>query len=336
MLKIGRGMTNSVQTGVSLANLDRPRVERLAAVAMVSAIALAACASAGGSSTASTGAATAASPQSAPTTGQIRTDARGVEQVWVPAGSFLMGTDEATIQKLTAQKLTAQDPPSFVLAGMETEKPQRKVTLSKGYWIDRYEVTNESYAAFVADGGCTKLDLWSVDGLAWLKGQTSPGTSALCLGSLSNHPARCVAWFEAEAYAKWRGGRLPTEAEWEFAARGPESRIYPWGNDWDKTLCNVLDSSGPTPVGSYPKGAGWVGAYEMAGNAMEWVADWMGDGYYEAGPATDPTGPVTGTQKIEKGGWWGSNLFVARSAYRHFEDGPDYQDGHVGFRITAS
>jgi formylglycine-generating enzyme required for sulfatase activity len=162
-------------------------MERLATVAMVLAIALAAYTSAGGSSTASTGAVTAASPQSAPTTGQIRTDARGVEQVRVPAGSFLMGTDEATIQKLTAQ-----DPPSFVLAGMETEKPQHKIILSKGYWIDRYEVTNESFAAFVADGGYTKLDLWSIDGLAWLKVQTSPGTSAVCLGSLSNDPARCV------------------------------------------------------------------------------------------------------------------------------------------------
>jgi formylglycine-generating enzyme required for sulfatase activity len=89
------------------------------------------------------------------------------------------------------------------------------------------------------------------------------------------------------------------------------------------------------PVGSYPTGASWVGARDMAGNAMEWVADWLDPAYYAKSPASDPTGPPTGTIKVEKGGWWGSNPFAARSAYRHYEDPPTYQDHHIGFRVVV-
>ena len=103
-------------------------------------------------------------------------------------------------------------------------------------------------------------------------------------------PRVCVTWYEAEAYAHWRGGRLPTEAEWEYAARGPESRIYPWGETFDPTRCNLVDSKGAKPVGSYPNGVSWTGLHDMAGNAMEWVADWRGP--HEASPATDPGGPL--------------------------------------------
>ena len=142
-----------------------------------------------------------------------------------------------------------------------------------------------------------------------------------------------MTWWEAEAYARWRGGRLPTEAEWEYAARGPRSLRYPWGNEWDAARCNVVGSAGATAVGSFPSGASWVGAQDMAGNAMEWVADWLAP--YAGAPATDPAGPATGKMKVEKGGWWGSNPFVARSAYRHFEDSPDYADHHIGFRVLS-
>jgi formylglycine-generating enzyme required for sulfatase activity len=145
----------------------------------------------------------------------------------------------------------------------------------------------------------------------------------------------CLTWYEAEAYATWRAGRLPTEAEWEFAARGPKSTVYPWGDTFENDRTNVVNSLGPTPVGSQPAGASWVGAQDMAGNAMEWVADWLGVDYYRTSPAVDPTGPARGTIKVEKGGWWGSNPFVARSAYRHYEDPPTYGDKHIGFRIAS-
>jgi len=128
---------------------------------------------------------------------------------------------------------------------------------------------------------------------------------------------------------------LPTEAQWEFAARGTESSIYPWGDEWDTAKANVLDSEGLSAVGAYPEGISWIGAYDMAGNAMEWVQDWLSSQYYKNSPKDDPTGQETGTKKVEKGGWCGSNAYVARSAYRHFEDPPTYQDHHIGFRIVS-
>jgi formylglycine-generating enzyme required for sulfatase activity len=154
-----------------------------------------------------------------------------------------------------------------------------------------------------------------------------------CPDDAPDIPRRCINWFEAEAYAAWRGGALPTEAQWEYAARGPESTVYPWGDEWDPTRANVVDSTAALAVGGYLNGASWVGALDMSGNAMEWVADWLGP--HPDGPVTDPIGPATGSIKVEKGGWWGSNAFVARSAYRHYEDPPDYQDKHIGFRVAS-
>jgi formylglycine-generating enzyme required for sulfatase activity len=250
--------------------------------------------------------------------------------VWVPAGSFLMGTDEATINELLAL-----NPPAWVRREFASEQPQHEVRLSAGYWIDKYEVTNQAFQAFVDAGGYTRQEYWSEAGWQWLSQQSLDSLSRSCQGEPPDLPRRCVTWYEAEAYAHWRGGRLPTEAEWEFAARGPQSLRYPWGNQFDSRLCNVVDSQGPVPVGSYPDGASWVEALDMAGNAMEWVQDWLDVHYYQQDVSVDPTGPVSGRIKIEKGGWWGSNLFVARSAYRHYEDPPVYGDEHIGFRIVS-
>ncbi|MBK9925521.1 MAG: SUMF1/EgtB/PvdO family nonheme iron enzyme [Anaerolineales bacterium] len=264
----------------------------------------------------------------APSQGDTRTDAKGIEQVWVPAGSFKMGTDQATVDALIALK-----PPSFVAGAMLSEIPQHEVTITNGYWIDKYEVTNKAFQSFVKDGGYTTQTYWSAEGWEWLSHQFVDQLPQYCAGNLPDNPVACITWYEAEAYAKWRGGRLPTEAEWEYAARGPESLVYPWGNEFDLDRCNVVDSTSLKPVGSYPNGASWVGAMDMAGNAMEWVNDWLGE--YPSGAVENPTGPETGAKKVEKGGWWGSTLFVARSAYRHFEDAPDYGDGHIGFRIVT-
>ena len=241
-----------------------------------------------------------------------------------------MGTDAAAIAKLKAA-----GPPDWVVPALDAEAPAHKVTLTKGFWIDRTEVTNAAFKAFVDAGGYTTRAFWSDDGWAWLGGRNVNGLPLHCQGDVSAQPRMCITWYEAQAYAAWRAGRLPTEAEWEYAARGPKSMVYPWGDAWDDTKANVISSVSPKPVGSYPKGASWVGALDMAGNAMEWVADWRDPNYYKTSPATDPTGPATGEIKVEKGGWWGSNEFVARSAYRHFEDPPTYGDKHIGFRVAS-
>lgn len=267
-----------------------------------------------------------------PKAGDTRTDAKGVMQVYVPPGCFMMGSSDEQLEE--AFKL---DPPGWAKSVAFYEKPQHEVCLTKGYWIDQYEVTNAAFDAFVKEGGYTNAEYWSEEGAAWLKEQDTSKLPVECEGDdKADNPRACVTWYEAQAYAAWRGGNLPTEAQWEFAARGTESRIYPWGNEWDAAKANVMDSEALTAVGSYPEGVSWVGAYDMAGNAMEWVQDWLSSTYYKDSPKDDPTGAETGTRKVEKGGWGGSNAYVARSAYRHYEDPPTYQDHHIGFRVVST
>jgi formylglycine-generating enzyme required for sulfatase activity len=271
-----------------------------------------------------------ATATAAPTETPSRIDPVGVEQVWVPAGIFTMGTDDATIQQIKAQ-----NPPSWVLSELPSEQPAHEVRLTNDFWIDRYEVTNAAYQEFVAAGGYTTPALWSEAGQAWLSRKDPTKLPAKCPSTQPDQPRACVNWYEAEAYATWRGGRLPTEAEWEYAARGPESRRYPWGQDFDTKRANVVAAVALKAVGRYPDGVSWVGAHDMSGNAMEWVQDWLGTDYYAKSPSENPTGPEVGAVKVEKGGWWGSNPFVARSAYRHYEDPPDYADKHIGFRVVS-
>jgi formylglycine-generating enzyme required for sulfatase activity len=266
-----------------------------------------------------------ASPDRDP--GTTRTDSHGVKQVWVPGGTFMQGSDEST-----------PTPPSWAAAEAPGERPAHEVRLSRGYWIDATEVTVAAFAEFKAAGGYDNQSLWSEKGWAWRQSQTKPLPNA-CLEQGPDEPQVCVTWYEAEAYASWRGGRLPTEAQWEFAARGPESLVYPWGNTYDPARANLDGGTGPMAVGSFPKGASWVGALDMAGNAMEWVTDWYSTTYYGKLVRDDPTGPEVGGIKIEKGGWWGafqdSGEYVGRAAYRHFEDPPTYFDHHIGFRIIS-
>jgi formylglycine-generating enzyme required for sulfatase activity len=195
-------------------------------------------------------------------------------------------------------------------------------------------VTNAAYQAFVEASGYEKQEYWSEAGWKWRVGKEQ-ALPLECKNTEPTHPRACLNWFEAEAYARWRGGQLPTEAQWEYAARGPESFIYPWGNDFDIEKTNLTGGLGTKPVGSYPAGASWVGALDMAGNVMEWVQDWLSFSYHQKQVRIDPPGPASGAHKIEKGGWWGALPFTARAAYRHFEDPPAYQDHHIGFRVIT-
>jgi formylglycine-generating enzyme required for sulfatase activity len=255
--------------------------------------------------------------------GAHRVDECGATQVWVPPGVYVQGT-------VSTDGLEA---PAWAMRELESEQPAHEVAITNGFWIDRVEVTNAAYGRFGEAGGYQDPLLWSTEGWEWRTSMEN--RLPVDCGGVPNDPRVCVTWYEAEAYANWRGGRLPTESEWEYAARGPDSNIYPWGNEWDPAKANVTELDELTEVGSYPDGASWVGALDMAGNTMEWVSDWMSFTYYTADPATDPQGPEEGQMKIEKGGWWGSTPFVARSAYRHFEDPPTYQDRHIGLRILT-
>jgi serine/threonine-protein kinase len=155
-----------------------------------------------------------------------------------------------------------------------------------------------------------------------------------------------VTWSQADAYCQWADGRLPTEAQWEYAARGPEGRRYPWGEEYDGPQLNSCDANcrydwaeetvddgyGDTaPVGSYPGGASWCGVLDMAGNAWEWMADWFGD--YPSGQQTNPTGPPTGAGRTLRGDAADGTPAVSRAAARHGMT-PERTYMYIGFRCA--
>ena len=215
----------------------------------------------------------------------------------------------------------------------EEEQPQHEVTLD-GFWIDRTEVTNEQYALCVQEGSCD--------------------ASALADDSAYNddtQPVVGVSWFDAEDYCTWAGGQLPTEAQWEYAARGNDGRLYPWGNEFDGQKVNFCDTNCTynswkddnyndgyaftAPVGSYPAGDSWVGALDMAGNVWEWLADWYNRDYYDNSPDINPVGPESGDFKVLRGGSWADTAAVVRSAYRFSSGLPTSRVGPIGFRCAA-
>ena len=156
-----------------------------------------------------------------PVAGTTRVDASGIEQVYVPAGAFVMGTGDDT---------AGLPAPAWARRELASEQPAHEVQITTGYWIDKTEVSNAAFRAFVDDGGYQKQELWSEEGWAWLSQQDVASLPVQCEGEeLPDHPRVCVTWYEAEAYARWRGGRLPTEAEWEYAARGPEVEYFSLG-----------------------------------------------------------------------------------------------------------
>jgi formylglycine-generating enzyme required for sulfatase activity len=231
--------------------------------------------------------------------------------VLVPAGEFTMGTAEGT-------------------DGLPDERPERRVYLS-AFLIDRFEVTNRSYAAFVEATGHRTPANTKPSVTLWNNGGPLPG--------IEDHPVVNVSWTDADAFCRWAGKRLPTEAEWEKAARGTDGRRYPWGGDWDIAKANSasywagrtvefqssaewdafwLNGDGARlskekgvngevltlPVGSFPNGASPYGLLDMAGNAAEWVADWYDPNYYKSAPLSDPPGPSRGAIKAMRGGSW--------------------------------
>lgn len=264
----------------------------------------------------------------------------GTGVAYVPAGEFLMGTPEAG-------------------GGLSDERPQRKIFLN-AYWIDLHEVTNRDYLRFIEATGHPAPAHEQAALTLWEEGRPFPGSD--------EHPVVNVSWNEAVAYCRWAGTRLPTEAEWEKAARGTDGRRYPWGNEWDLTLANsasfwagrtvefrggqewqafwvkgegarIAEREGlngevlTLPVGRFSKGKSPYGLVDMAGNVSEWVADFYNPYYYLQGPLSDPPGPAPTILKTIRGGSWLKPTISLRTSDRDFGQ-PDSRLTGVGFRCA--
>lgn len=262
----------------------------------------------------------------------------GATLVYVPAGTFTMGIDyeEARAVQAMCKKYSGANAISVCQPGSFTnEQPAHAVSLA-GFWLDQTEVTNGRYRQCAAAGACTlPAELGSNSRESYYPDP-----------AFANYPVVWITRDQAAEYCAWVGGRLPTEAEWEYAARGPESLTFPWGNEFDGSRLNYCDVNCPVgladpeyddgyadtaPVGSYPGGASWVGALDLAGNVREWVADWFS--YYPADAQSNPTGPVEGQSRIPRGGSWLDIPADARSSNRG-ENEPNYTRHKVGFRCA--
>lgn len=208
--------------------------------------------------------------------------------------------------------------------GDDDEKPVHLVMLDD-FYIDQYEVTNALYAKCVDVGGCRKPAVTTSDDRGSYYGHPT----------YADYPVIYVTWEDANNFCKWRGARLPTEAEWEKAARGTDARLYPWGNDEpDCNLANFFGCRGDTTArGQYEAGVSPYGVYDMAGNVWEWVADWYDSGYYAMSPDANPSGLTKGDSKVLRGGSWYFDKSYLRSTDRiHLR--PGMITNYIGFRCA--
>jgi len=223
----------------------------------------------------------------------------GAPMVLVPAGEFPMGSEQ----------------------GDDDEQPVHRVFLDS-FYLDTFEVTNGQFAKFV-----TAIQSEPPWGFA---DQETPVVRA-------DHPVRWVNWLEATGYCLWVGKRLPTEAEWEKAARGTDGRIYPWGNEPPTPVHAVFGlkegADTVSPICHRDKGMSPYGAHDLAGNLYEWVADWYDEAVYTPMPTSNPHGPTEGTTKVQRGGSYINSPYRLRASFRTKGD-PTEHDPNVGFRCA--
>lgn len=230
--------------------------------------------------------------------GREVTGPAGIPLVWVPGGSFMMGSDDTR----------------WILALLLGRLPVHRVELS-GFWIGKTPVTVAQWRSVMG------------------------GVPDECSDHGDDHPVVGVTWYDCEEFCKATDLELPTEAQWEYAARGPEGRLYPWGDEWAPDRLCWAGNHGPEgntfPVGSFPSGASWCGALDMAGNVWEWCADWHDKGYYDESPVRDPRGPDSGSRRVLRGGGWRSYADFCRCAFR-FYNSPAYSRVCFGLRVAKS
>lgn len=217
----------------------------------------------------------------------------------IPEGAFLMGSYD----------------------GDPDEAPEHDVFL-ESFWIDKTEVTNKQYAKCVQAGVCTRPQKSG----SWTRNNYYDSAE------YAYFPVINVSWGQAVSYCKWVGGSLPTEAQWEKAARGTDGRVFPWGDEYIPGAANDKQSFGDTrEVGSYPAGASPFGLMDMAGNVWEWTADWYADEYYYDSAYNDPIGPAVGVNRVIRGNSWYYDEYTSRTTKRS-KAYPDYFDSFLGFR----
>ena len=225
----------------------------------------------------------------------------GAPMVLIPAGEFTMGSDK----------------------GDDDEHPVHRVFLNS-YYIDKFEVTNGRFAKFVE--AIHSEPPWG------FADQETPVAHA-------DHPVRWVNWMDAVAYCLWAGKRLPTEAEWEKAARGTDGRMYPWGNDPPTPTQAVFGlkegAETVSSIGNREKGQSPYGVHDLAGSLYEWTTDWYDEEYYQKIPAIDPHGPADGTAKVQRGGSYTNTPYRLRSSFRTKGD-PTEHEPNVGFRCAQN
>jgi serine/threonine-protein kinase len=256
----------------------------------------------------------------------------GMTMLYIPAGEFEMGSDADEALAECRKHYDGCERDWFT-----NEEPIHTVYLD-AYWMDETEVTNGMYALCVQAGACQPPS----DKSSYTR-NSYYGNSQYEI-----YPVIYVNWDQARTYCKWAGARLPTEAEWEKAARGTDGRMYPWGDVFDARKVNFCDKNCPfdwanknaddgyadtSPVGSFVSGKSPYGLYDMAGNVWEWAADWYDSGYYANSPSRNPTGLSSGEYRVLRGGSWLNNEDVVRTAVRDWVD-PSDVDGLVGFRCS--
>jgi formylglycine-generating enzyme required for sulfatase activity len=291
------------------------------------------------------------------------TNSLGMEFVRIPAGEFVMGTSEADVRALIARF----GEEALRLDRIAAEKPRHRVRITRDFLMGRHEVTVGQFRRFVEasnyktdaerGGGAnahTVADSWEkTPGITWWK----PGFKQTDV-----HPVVCVSWNDAQKFIEWLNAadrknpkgwayRLPSEAEWEYAARGAARREYAWGDDWSSARANFADKTSglgwgdqkiddgyarTAPVASFsPKGDTPLGLCDMTGNAWEWCQDWFDAAYYQRSPVDDPLNAKPGRTRVERGGSWAFTADYCRAAFRlGLEPAESYDN--LGFRVVLA